>query len=385
MLTDSLIQQEKNMQAKIEKINIPSNRRMIVISDIHGHYDHLKNILKKVNFIQNDILFIVGDILEKGPFSLKTLRYVMQLCNSHTVYPLMGNVDAARLLMLDHNTADDSESLFQYTEWMKKHYGGCFFLDMCHELDIDIHSPADVPNVMEQVKESFREELDFLRSLPTVIETQNYIFVHGGLPSNGPDLFHETDAFPYLKNDAFMEKGLEFNKYVVVGHWPVPLYNDKIASFTPIINKKQKIISIDGGCGIRQDGQLNALIISDIDSGDITFAAYDDFPVAYARTPQKKSEDSINIRYIDNKIEILEKGEEFSFARHKSTGCRLWIHNDSIYSFDENAGCYNYTDYRLPVDIGDELSIMKKTSRGYFVKKDGISGWYHGSIDYKSQ
>lgn len=371
------------MQTTVKKINIPANKRMIVTSDIHGHYYHLKNILKNVSFTKNDILIIVGDIIEKGPLCLKTLRYVMQLCNEYMVYPLIGNVDASRLLMFDDNRTENCDKLFEYIKRMKKYCGGCFFLDMCNELKIYINSPTDIPNAKEQISMKFKEEFDFLRRLPTIIETQNYIFVHGGLPSNIIDSFIETDAFPYLKNDAFMEKGLEFNKYVVVGHWPVTLYNNKISSSNPIINKKQKIISIDGGCGLKRDGQLNALIISDIDSEDITYEYYDDFPVAFAQTPQEQSADSINIRYTDNKITIIEKGEEFSFAEHQSSGYHLWIHNDYIYSFDENAKCDDYTDYRLPVNIGDKISIIKKTSRGYLIKKDGISGWYNGTIDYK--
>jgi len=371
------------MQTTVKKINIPSNKRMIVTSDIHGHYYHLKNILRKVSFTENDILFIVGDIIEKGPLCLRTLRYVMQLCNDYTVYPLMGNVDATRLFMFDDNSTENCEELFEYIQFMKKYWGGCLFLDMCNELKIYIYSSNDIPNAKEQICKKFKEEFVFLRSLPTIIETQNYIFVHGGLPSNDIDSFVGTDAFAYLKNDAFMEKGFEFNKYIVVGHWPATLYNDKIASSNPIINKKQKIISIDGGCGLKRDGQLNMLIISNIDSEDFTFEFYDDFPVAFAQTPQKKAADSINIRYTDNKITILEKGEEFSFAEHKSSGYRLWIHNDYIYSFGENAKCDDYTDYRMPVNIGDKLSIIKKTSKGYLVKKDGISGWYNGIIDLK--
>lgn len=369
------------MQTTVRKINIPLNKRMIVTSDIHGHYYHLKNILKKVNFTRNDILFIVGDIIEKGPLCLKTLRYVMQLSKDYTVYSLMGNVDALRLLMFDDNSIEGCEALYNYIQFMKNYWGSCLFGDMYNELNIDIKCPADIPIAKEDMRIKFKEEFDFLRNLPTMLETQNYIFVHGGLPSDSIDSFAGTEVFQYLKYDAFMGKGLEFNKYVVVGHWPVTLYNDRISSSNPIINKKQRIISIDGGCGLKRDGQLNALIIADIDSDDITFESYDDFPVAYAQTSQEKSTDSINIRYKD-KIKILEKGEEFSFAKHKSTGHRLWIHNDYIFNFGENAECDDYTDYRIPVSIGDKLSIIKKTSKGYLVKKDGISGWYNGVIDY---
>lgn len=365
------------MQTIIKKLNLPPNRRIIVTSDIHGHYEYLKNLLEKVSFTERDILFIVGDILERGPQSLKTLRYIMDLCKGYTVYPLMGNVDAAVLLMLEEN----NENLFEFIEAMKNHWGSSLFTDMANELNIPIHSPSDMPNLKEKINEQFQEELDFLRNLATIIETQNFIFVHGGLPSEDIASFEGTNAIAYLKNDAFMEKGLVFHKYVVVGHWPVTLYNEKIASSNPIINKQQKIISIDGGCGLKRDGQLNALLIPHVDSSDIGFESYDSFPVAYAKTPQEKSLDPINIRYTDNKITILEKGEEFSLAEHQSSGRRLWIHNDYIDCFDENTSCDDYTDYKLPVSIDDKLSIIRKTSKGYLVKKDGISGWYEGVLD----
>jgi len=367
------------MQTTVEKIDIPSNKRMIVISDIHGHYNHLKNLLKKVNFSEDDILFILGDMVEKGPSSIKTLRYIMKLCENYNVYPLIGNVDETRLLWLDPNSKN-SEKVFEYIQRMKKYWASSFFLDMCDELNIEINNPKDIQNAREQINVKFEKELNFIRSLPTIIETQKYIFVHGGVPSDKVEDLAGTDAHQYLKNDAFMEKGLKFNKYIVVGHWPVTLYSDKIASLNPIINKDQRIISIDGGCGLKQDGQLNALIIPNIDYDEISFEKYDDFPVGTAKTPQEESANSINIRYSDNKIKILEMCEEFSFAEHKSTGYRLWIHNDYINSFNENATCDDYTDYVLPVNIGDELSIIKKTSKGYLVKKDGISGWYFGEI-----
>ena len=39
------------------------------------------------------------------------------------------------------------------------------------------------------------------------------------------------------------------------------------------------------------------------------------------------------------------------------------------------------TDYRLPLAAGDEISLVRKTSRGWQCKKDGISGWYLGEIE----
>lgn len=219
---------------------------------------------------------------------------------------------------------------------MKEHWNGCFFTDMCNELNIRIKYLSDIPEAKQKIRENFHVELEFLRSLPTIIETQNFIFVHGGLTTADIDSLVGADAFPVLKNNAFIEKKLYFPKYVIVGHWPVTLYGEKIACSNPIINRSQKIISIDGGCGLKRDGQLNAFIIPDINSTDFSFESYDDLPVNIAITPQEASLNSVNIRYTDNKIKILEKG--------------------------------------------DELSIIKKTSRGYLVKKNGISGWYRGKL-----
>lgn len=368
------------MKTTVKKIDIPSCRRIIATSDVHGHCKHLKNLLEKVNFSEKDILFIIGDIIEKGPKSLKTLRYVIKLCKEYSVYPLMGNVDAWRLMMFDDDSTENCESLFNYIVHMKKYWNGCFFIDMCDELNICINTAIDIPEAKQRIRENFKNEFEFLRSLPTIIETQNFIFVHGGLPTADIDSLIGTNVFTCLKNDAFIDRNLYFSKYVIVGHWPVTLYDGKIASSNPIINHEQKIISIDGGCGLKRDGQLNAIIIPDIHSTDFTFASYDEFPVDIALSPQEASTNSINIRYTDNKIKILEKGDEFSYVRHNTTGYCLPILNSYIYSFSEDAKCDDYTDYRLPVNAGDELSIIKKTSKGYLAKKNGISGWYCGKL-----
>lgn len=368
------------MKTTVNKINIPSDRRIIVTSDVHGHYKHLKSLLEKVNFSEEDILFIIGDIIEKGPESLKTLRYVMDICKKYMVYTLIGNVDAWRLTMFEDGDAESNEELLDYIIFMKERWGGCFFSDMCDELNFCISAPSDIPEAKQRIRKSFNEEFEFLRSLPIIIETQNFIFVHGGLPTDDIDSLVGDDAFNVLKIDAFIKKNLYFPKYVIVGHWPVTLYGDKIACSNPIVNHNQKIISIDGGCGLKRDGQLNALIIPDINSADFTFSSYDDFPIDIAMTSQEESTNSVNIRYTDNKIKILEKGDEFSYAQHISTGYCFYILNSYVHSYSEHSACDDYTDYCLPVKVGDELSVIQKTSRGYLIKKDGISGWYRGKL-----
>ena len=75
-------------------LDIPRGRRILAVSDIHGHVHFLKKVLEKAGFCEDDELIIDGDIIEKGPYSLETLRYVMELDKKPNVHVISGNVDS---------------------------------------------------------------------------------------------------------------------------------------------------------------------------------------------------------------------------------------------------------------------------------------------------
>ena len=64
-----------------------------------------------------------------------------------------------------------------------------------------------------------------------------------------------------MKNDDFLSQGYGFRRWVIVGHWPVTLYRPDIPSAKPLLLPDRHIASIDGGCNLKADGQLNALIL----------------------------------------------------------------------------------------------------------------------------
>ena len=84
---------EFDMPARIKRLRLPPGRRIIAVSDIHGNLPYLKGLLKKIRFDADDILIIDGDFLEKGPDSLGTLRYIMQLSEAGNIYTVCGNCD----------------------------------------------------------------------------------------------------------------------------------------------------------------------------------------------------------------------------------------------------------------------------------------------------
>lgn len=368
------------MRTTVQKVILPEQRRILVISDIHGNRRCLEGLLQKIHFCRDDILFLLGDYIEKGPESLATLQTVMDLCSGENVYALCGNMEAGRMELFDKEGSEGCVELFDYMEERKKHWGGSLFSEMIQRLGLSCSTPTELPSAKNAIKKAFAKELDFMRSLPTIIETQAFIFVHAALPTENLTALEGADASPCLRTNAFMAQGNRFHKYVIAGHWPVTLYHSNISSSNPIINQQQRIVSIDGGCSIKPDGQLNVLMIPSVASSQFSYESYSDLPVKIAANVQPPSQDSINITWIDNFLHVLRQEEEFSYVEHLSTKRRLWIPTCYLLHIGGTTRCQDSTDYQLPVCPGDSLSIVLQTSRGCLAKKDGVTGWYFGGF-----
>lgn len=48
-----------------------------VIGDIHGQLEQLKVLLEKMKFNENDELYVMGDVVDRGPDPIKALQYLM--------------------------------------------------------------------------------------------------------------------------------------------------------------------------------------------------------------------------------------------------------------------------------------------------------------------
>ena len=56
----------EKIRTTIEKIPAEPGQRLLVTSDVHGHLDHLVQLLRKMEYDGNDILVIVGDLDRKS-------------------------------------------------------------------------------------------------------------------------------------------------------------------------------------------------------------------------------------------------------------------------------------------------------------------------------
>ena len=367
------------MNTKIERLNVERKGRIIAVSDIHGNVKYLDGLLKKIGFSQEDTLIIVGDMIEKGPESLKTVRYVLDLKERNTnVYATMGNVDVDRIGKLFDDSQEGDVQFLNALRWTRDIWERGIFLDMLDELGIclDELNEENIADVKARIGNEYKKELDFLWGLPTILAVGNYIFVHAGIPTDSLEELENTEAFHYLKRDAFLESEVSFEKTIVVGHWPVCLYREDIDSMNPIFDVEKHIIAIDGGCALKVGAQLNALLIPDAfaDMKETSFEAYDDYPVMVAAREQQAKEKTICIRYFDSKIEVVEELGDVVRVRHISSKKEFIV--PSSYLYKKKTHCSDYTDAYLEVQRGDRLAVIEKTSIGYIVKKDGVIGWY---------
>lgn len=124
--------------------------------------------------------------------------------------------------------------------------------------------------------------------------------------------------------------------------------------------------------------QLNALILR---RGKFTSEWYDPFPLGRALDAQKKSARSAYIRWGDNAVEPIELGREWCRIRHIRTGYVMDVPTDFLYESKGVLRVNDVTDYRPAIAPGETLSIVRETDRGYWIKKNGVSGWYSGRVE----
>lgn len=81
-----------------------------IIGDIQGCYSALKRLLATILFSKDDTVYFVGDLINRGPESLETLRFIKSLPNAKTV---LGNHDLHLLAVYFKTRECDSKDTLQ--------------------------------------------------------------------------------------------------------------------------------------------------------------------------------------------------------------------------------------------------------------------------------
>ena len=82
-----------------------------VMSDIHGYMSLFNSILKQINLTDEDVLYILGDVIDRGPDGIKILLKIMR---SKNIFMILGNHE---YMMLKYYTGDRWERYRSLSVW----------------------------------------------------------------------------------------------------------------------------------------------------------------------------------------------------------------------------------------------------------------------------
>lgn len=209
-----------------------------VISDIHGCYNEYTKALKAVNFNDNDILYVLGDCIDRGYASVRVLQDMMSRPN---VIPILGNHEYMAVKILEdlciEITEENAESRIPtetvraYTDWM--FYGGESTLEQFRVLSL-----SDQYKLIDYLSNfSLYEKVH--------VKGRNYLLVHGGLEPFSEGMTVEDFSVPQiLFSSADLNRVYFKDTCTITGHTPTISESGD----TGTVIKRNNHISIDCGC-----------------------------------------------------------------------------------------------------------------------------------------
>lgn len=220
------------------------------VSDIHGEFDLFLELLDKIDFSDEDVLYVLGDMTDKGDLSIKVVDFIRETPN---IQAIIGNHEYSFL----------------------KRYHGL----MRTALDGD-----DIDAVLLELKKYFPvdgerltwETVDYIESLPYYVETDDFICVHAGVETNeSGEILPMKNQLPETLVYSRTFKDGDFvlsphNKTVLFGHTPCSYENGtgkfiktpKRGAIGPKTLSDYSKIRLD--CGVFLTGMLGILRLEDM-------------------------------------------------------------------------------------------------------------------------
>ncbi len=203
-----------------------------IIGDIHGCYNTLINLYKKIDHL--DEIYSVGDLIDRGKYS----KEVVQFCCDHSIRPVKGNHEDMLITAFDKS---DKFLGFMFKDAEIYYYNGMGETQYSY---INSNSFSDFKAFKKEVKTL--GHYDYLKNLPLKYEFKKVVISHAGITEGGDDKSILWNRDP----PAFLDR------LQIFGHTPVKEF----------IYRKNYYSNIDTGCVFKN--KLTAIIV-DTNAGKI--------------------------------------------------------------------------------------------------------------------
>jgi len=200
------------------------------IADIHGCSKTFECLLSKISFSKSDKLFILGDLINRGPDSKSVLDIILRLkADNYSVDILKGNHDH----LMEIAIKDDS-----FNEFLKRNKRG--YVKTLKSFRINKASELD---------QSYKE---FLIKLPYYLTFENIFMVHAALNDKREEYLNDYHAMIWDRKSRLIPKS---HSFLIHGHVTVNLNCIRES----LVNGKRHF-SIDNGCVFENEPGFGNLV-----------------------------------------------------------------------------------------------------------------------------
>lgn len=212
-----------------------------VISDIHGMYDKFLAMLELISFSDNDELYVIGDVMDRGAKPLEILDYIISHKNIHLI---KGNHEA------------------MFTDYFENGMSSLWH-----------HNGGDTTHSQIVSRDYIYEEslYKYISRLPYYKVVDKFILVHAGVifPDNHNELSLEEfldwqDEENSLWSRSNVHSDKVFKDYTIIcGHTPVQSINNNYDD-VKIIHKPGHTYIDCGCCFEKANGKLACLCLDNM-------------------------------------------------------------------------------------------------------------------------
>ena len=213
-----------------------------ILSDIHGDIDAFDSILSQIQLGEDDHLYIIGDVVDRGPHSIEVIQRIRKMRNTTL---MLGNHEYMMINRLRHPKSWEPRRL-----WYRN--GGS-------------ETEAAFQKLPKDEQEGI---LRYIEGLPLQVEIsvngETFLLVHARPREDYKELCvwyeNEVEMAVWSRIEPWTE--LPAGKTIVFGHTPT-------IHFQPVKGKMRiyhgdRRIGIDCGCAYPEDGgQLGCLRLED--------------------------------------------------------------------------------------------------------------------------
>ena len=209
------------------------------VSDIHGCYEQYQEILDKIGLSDADTLYVLGDVLDRGP---QPIRILEDMAGRYNVIPIIGNHEYMALSVLkslmteiksdNYDKVLDQNFMEKYQHWIKD--GGQITLEQFRKLN-----PDDREFLLEYLEE-FQLYEEF------TLNGSRYVLVHADIAAENKDRpLEEYGIEELIFTRADYSRIYSDSYYLVTGHTPTFRIDAECAGK---IYRKNRHIALDCGC-----------------------------------------------------------------------------------------------------------------------------------------